>query len=156
MPNRRKALTFSELDNYPQAKGKGAILRSPEEVAAEQDQQHIEELVLPTTQETDAQESTQTRKQENKETSFSEKNQEPKPSPSPAPISEYKKATYKMSEEALDALDESKRLLKRKHGLKASLESIVEAAIMDAYHDLEENKETSFLVNWFAGKQENK
>ncbi len=157
MANRRKSVTFSELDNYQQPKGKGAILRTAEEVAAEQEQLQVEELVISEPQEPGKQETLQTRKQESKETSSSGKKRSSKSTVSPTPAStEYKKATYKMSEEALDALDDSKRLLRREFGFKASLESIVEAAILDAYHDLQENNKTSFLVNWFAGKQENK
>ncbi len=66
---------------------------------------------------------------------------------------EYQKATYRLSPEALEAIDEAKRALRRKHKLKVSLEEIAEEAIIAACNDLLENQEKSMLVSKFASKQ---
>ena len=66
----------------------------------------------------------------------------------------YPKATYRLSPEALEAIDETKRMLRRRYKIKASLEEIAEEAILAACHDLLENQQASMLVLKFSGKQE--
>ncbi len=56
------------------------------------------------------------------------------------------KATFALPAADVDALDDIKRLLRREHGIKVTKERIVAEAIRHFYHDLEENKKTSFLV----------
>jgi hypothetical protein len=64
----------------------------------------------------------------------------------------YSKATYRLSPEAIEAIDEAKRILRRHHQIKASLEEIAEEAILTAYRDLLENQHASFLVNKLSRK----
>jgi hypothetical protein len=66
--------------------------------------------------------------------------------------SKYPKATYRLSPEAVEAIDEAKRLLRRRHQIKASLEEIAEEAILAAYRDLLENQHASFLVSKLSRK----
>ena len=68
----------------------------------------------------------------------------------------YTKATYRLSEEALDAIGEAKRILKRRYQLKVNMEEVVEVAVLEAFKDLEEKQEKSSLVSAFSGKPENK
>jgi hypothetical protein len=68
----------------------------------------------------------------------------------------YTKATYRLSEEALDAIGEAKRILKRRYQLKVNMEEIVEVAVLEAFKDLEEKQDKSTLVSSFSGKPENK
>jgi hypothetical protein len=67
----------------------------------------------------------------------------------------YPKATYRLSPEAIEAIDEAKRILRRHHQVKASLEEIAEEAILAAYRDLLENQHASFLVNKLSRKPAN-
>jgi hypothetical protein len=96
--------------------------------------------------------------EESKETSFQESIQTSKPAnkdqkPSSA---NYPKVTYQLNPNIIDMLDEAKHTLKKKYRLKVSLNSIVEEAIHMVCQDLEDNKETSFLVNLFTRKLEDK
>lgn len=68
----------------------------------------------------------------------------------------YPKVTYQLDPDVIDLLDDAKRILKKQYKLKVSLNAIVEEAIRMACEDLEENKETSKLVNLFTRKQGNK
>jgi hypothetical protein len=65
---------------------------------------------------------------------------------------QFPKATYRMSPEALEAIDDAKRILRRQYQIKASLEEIAEEAILAAYRDLTENQHASMLVRKLAGK----
>src|SRR5690349_291867 len=67
----------------------------------------------------------------------------------------YDKATYRLCDEAIDAVADAKKELKRKYKLKVNLEEIVETAILHAYSDLIENGEKSLLVSKYSGKPEN-
>jgi glycerol-3-phosphate dehydrogenase len=59
----------------------------------------------------------------------------------------YSKVTYRVLNEAADAVEDMKLLLKRKYGFKRiNLEEIVEAAILGIKQDLDEQKEQSILV----------
>jgi hypothetical protein len=67
----------------------------------------------------------------------------------------YQKATYRLSDDALVALEDAKKILKRNYGLKVNLEEIVESSILYAFEDLIEKKEKSLLLSKYSGKQEN-
>jgi hypothetical protein len=58
----------------------------------------------------------------------------------------YDKTSYRLCPEAFDAIETAKRLLRRKFGLRASLEDIAEIALMLAHEDLERNGDQSELV----------
>jgi hypothetical protein len=74
----------------------------------------------------------------------------------PAKREFYTKATYRLCDEALDAIEDAKKILKRQFGLKVNLEEIVETAVLAAYKDLSERQEKSTLVTTYAGIPENK
>lgn len=77
------------------------------------------------------------------------------PTPLPSPVATgagLTKATYRLSLEALDALEECRRLLRREYGLKGVREEIVGAAILGAYEDLLANQQASKLVRQLSGK----
>lgn len=59
----------------------------------------------------------------------------------------YTKVTYRLSNEAVQATEDMKALLKRRYGFKrVNLEEIVEEALLAAQRDLEEQQAQSFLV----------
>jgi hypothetical protein len=59
----------------------------------------------------------------------------------------YSKVTYRVLNEAADAVEDMKLLLKRKYGFKRiNLEEIVEIAILGIKQDLDDYKEQSILV----------
>ena len=60
----------------------------------------------------------------------------------------YTKATYRVRDEAIDAVEDMRLLLKRTYSIKALREEIVEEAILAAQRDLQENGEASFLVRY--------
>jgi hypothetical protein len=66
----------------------------------------------------------------------------------------YTKATYRLCDEALDAVEDAKRVLKREYKVKVNLEEIVETAILETYKDLLENKGKSLLVSKYSGNPE--
>ena len=122
MPSsKRPPLSFPELEH----RGRGAILRTAEEVQAEQDMLETQQAGMPVNQEASLPESQQTRV----------------------------KATYRISPEAAEATEEAKRLLRRKYHIKVPVERIVQEAILAAYEELLEKEESSMLVNKFASKQ---
>jgi hypothetical protein len=60
---------------------------------------------------------------------------------------DYSKVTYRVLNEAADAVEDLKLLLKRKYGFKRILlEEIVEAAILGIKQDLDEHQGQSILV----------
>ena len=60
---------------------------------------------------------------------------------------EYTKVTYRLSNDAVQAAEDMKALLKRRYGFKrVNLEEVVEEAILAARRDLEEHQEQGFLV----------
>lgn len=67
----------------------------------------------------------------------------------------FTKATYRLCDEALDAIGDAKNVLRRQYKLKVNLEEIVETAVLKAYKDLVDNKEKSILVSKYSGNQEN-
>jgi vacuolar-type H+-ATPase subunit I/STV1 len=132
---KRRPVSFPELDA---PRGKGAILRSTEEVEAEQ------QLL----------ENQEAGHQANKLSVDPElqnaRNPESQQSGSRA---EYTKATYRLSPEALEAIDDAKRILRRRYQAKVSLEEIAEEAILAAYRDLLDNQQSSMLANKFSGSK---
>lgn len=59
----------------------------------------------------------------------------------------YTKVTYRLSNDAVQAAEDMKALLKRRYGFKrVNLEEVVEEAILAARRDLEEHQEQGFLV----------
>jgi len=59
----------------------------------------------------------------------------------------YTKVTYRLSNDAVQATEDMKTLMKRRYGFKrVNLEEIVEEAILAAQRDLEEHQAQSFLV----------
>ncbi|NWJ53229.1 MAG: hypothetical protein HXX14_20475 [Bacteroidetes bacterium] len=145
MANKRPPVIFNELEK---PKGKNAILRSPAEIAA--DNELIDEGF-----ET-VQDFKNSINQENK-ISGNQENAARKAEQEKAAIrASYPKATYRLSPEAVEAIEDIKRIIRRKYKGKILLEEVVEEAVLAAYRDLTENGDSSFLVNKFSGNQENK
>ena len=69
---------------------------------------------------------------------------------------EYPKVTYQLNPTVTNVLQDTKIALQRQYKLKVTLADIVEEAIQHFCTDLQENKETSFLVTLFTRKQESK
>ena len=65
----------------------------------------------------------------------------------------YPKVTYQLNPTVTNLLQDTKIALQRQYNIKVSLAGIVEEAIQHACIDLQENKETSFLVSLFPRKQ---
>jgi len=137
MANKRRPVSFPELDAAP--KGKGAILRSAEEVEAEQQMLANQQTSNPATQNTRMPESW---------------NSDGSDVPPAGNRTGYPKATYRLNPEAVEAIDEAKRMLRRHYGVKVTLEEIAEEAILAAYRDLLENQQSSMLAGKFSGKKE--
>ncbi len=72
----------------------------------------------------------------------------------PAKREFFTKATYRLCDEALDAIEDAKKILKRQYGLKVNLEEIVETAVLETYKDLSDNKDRSILVTKHSGNQD--
>jgi hypothetical protein len=105
---KRPVFIFPELET----RGRGAILRTNQEVAAEIDALH-------------------------------EAEEEPK---------ERIKVTYRFPPEAVEAVEDIRRILRRQHGVrKVNREDIAQAAVMEVLRDLEERGDASFIVREFLG-----
>ena len=116
MPRKRPNISFPELEG----RGRRAILRSAEEIRAEERQ--LQEML-------------------------SKKPEADRPT--------LRKVTYRFAPEAVEAVHDMKRILRREYGIRVNLEEIVERAVLHAYQDLQENQKASFLANQLSGKQEN-
>jgi hypothetical protein len=66
----------------------------------------------------------------------------------------YTKVTYRICDEAVDALEDAKKHLKRQYKLKVNMEEIVETAIIELYKDLTQQGEKSVLVSKYSGNPE--
>jgi hypothetical protein len=66
----------------------------------------------------------------------------------------FTKATYRLCDEALAAVDDAKNILKRQYKVKVNLEEIVETAVLEIFRDLTENKDNSILVTKYSGNPE--
>lgn len=105
---KRPVFIFPELES----RGRRAILRSNEEVAAEITQlQEAEENV------------------------------------------ERVKVTYRFRPDAVEAVEDIRRILRRQHGVrKVNREDIAQAAVMEALRQLEADGDASFLARQFVGR----
>jgi hypothetical protein len=68
---------------------------------------------------------------------------------------QYPKVTYRLHPDAVDAIEDAKRILRRRYNVKVSLEEIAEEAIRAACTELLENQQSSILAQKFAGKPAN-
>lgn len=129
-------MSFPELEH----RGAGAILRTAEEVQSEEVLLARQQAGMPADDTTDNPAG------------------ELEVSEAPASTSRtfYPKATYRMSPDAFEAIDDAKRILRRQHGIKVSLEEIAEEAIMAAYTDLLANQKSSMLAKQLTSKQASK
>lgn len=60
------------------------------------------------------------------------------------------KVTYRFQPEAVEAVEDIRRILRRQHGIrKVNREDIAQAAVLEALHDLEKNGRSSFLARQF-------
>ncbi len=141
MPSKRQPISFPELE----PKGRGAILRSAEEVAAEEQLLETQEAGMPESQHFNIPD-TQKAGIPESQLSGSQEIQDG------GNRADYPKATYRLSPETLDAIDDAKRILRRQHGIKVTLEEIAEEAIQAAYRDLLDHQEASILASKFSGK----
>jgi hypothetical protein len=66
----------------------------------------------------------------------------------------YTKVTYRICDEAVDALEDAKKHLKRQYKLKVNMEEIVETAIIEIYKNLTQKGEKSVLVSKYSGNPE--
>ena len=66
----------------------------------------------------------------------------------------YAKVTYRICDEAVDALEDAKKHLKRQYKLKVNMEEIVETAIIEIYKDLTQQGKKSVLVSKYSGNPE--
>jgi hypothetical protein len=65
------------------------------------------------------------------------------------------KVTYRFRPEAVEAVEDIRRILRREHGVrKVNREDIAQAAVLEALRNLEEHGEDSFLARHFGqGRQ---
>jgi hypothetical protein len=126
MASKRPKISFPELE----PKGRHAILRTPEEVAAEAAMLATQQAGNPASESTPA----SVAQQDNNRVTT--------------------KVSYRVSPEAVDAVDDIKRMLARQYRVKVSRERIAEAAILAAYEDMLENRHASKLVSQLAGKED--
>ncbi|GEM_PF-6770953 len=140
MTNRRPKISFPELE----ARGKHAILRSSEEVRAEEAMLASQDAAISESQDArlPANQQSGTSAARELESSIAQRADN---------RDSYTKVTYRISTQALDAIEDAKRLLRRQYGVRVSLEDIAEQAILAAYTDLLENQHASTLVSQFAG-----
>jgi hypothetical protein len=62
------------------------------------------------------------------------------------------KVTYRFWPDAVEAVEDIRRILRRQHGVrKVNREDIAQAAVIEALKNLEERGDASFLVDEFAG-----
>lgn len=126
MTKRRAPLRFDELE----PKGRASILRSRDEVLAEQ------AVAGNPASRTSGNPDVQSSGREEIDRST------------------YMKATYRICPEAVEAIDEIKRRLRMQMGRRVTYEEIAEAALMVALDDLEKNRESSYLARWISGDTE--
>jgi phosphomevalonate kinase len=62
------------------------------------------------------------------------------------------KVTYRFEAEAVEAVEDIRRILRREHGVrKVNREDIAQAAVLEALRDLEERGDASSIARGFAG-----
>jgi DNA-binding transcriptional ArsR family regulator len=63
------------------------------------------------------------------------------------------KVTYRFHPEAVEAVEDIRRILRRQHGVKkVNREDIAQAAVMEALRQLEQAGGESFIVQHFTGR----
>src|SRR5436305_1532990 len=134
MANKRPPVEFAELDK---PRGKGAILRSREEIETE------EGLSEETSPAPGNQENNNSGNQESLNAGIPENKKG-------ALRASYSKSTFRLSPEALKALNDIRHTLRWEYDSKTNLEEIVEQAILEAYQDLNQNKNASLMVKRFS------
>ncbi len=133
---------------HPSSSSANAEMQKPISELKEEKQEN-KETSFPENKETRKQEILETRNLGNKKTRNLVSQESNKRSLFP-------KFTYQLDPEVIDLLEDTKRTLRRSYGLKVLLAEIVEEGIKAMCHDVEENKETSVLVQKFSRNQENK
>ena len=175
MANKRPPLSFPELEG----RGRRAILRTSEEVQAEEELLATQHAGIPAIQHTgevpdsNAAEHLTSHSLGAAHVPLSSPPRRTAPEPRPAapafPIPDasmpafqdagqpsYVKVTYRLSPAAVDAIEEAKRILRRQYHIKANLEEIAEEAILAACRDLLENQHASNLARQLSSKTANK
>jgi hypothetical protein len=162
MANKRPPISFPELE----ARGRHAILRSAEEVQAEEallrEEPESQDDAIPESQQSSNPANQHAGKTVRQQTSRPESQPASEPENQPAsepenqlPIEESGgakvKVTYRLSPEAFDAIYEAKQLLRRRR-IKASLEEIAEQAIVAACQELLDNPGNSMLERQLSRK----
>ncbi len=136
MANKRPPVEFAELDNKP--RGRGAILRTREEIETEEG--------LPEQTSAGNQETSNSGNQESLNAGIPENKKG-------ALRASYSKSTFRLSPEALKALNDIRHTLRWEYDSKTNLEEIVEQAILEVYQDLHQNKNSSLMVKKFSGNK---
>lgn len=137
MVRKRTPLRFDELE----PRGRGAVIRTREEIEAE-DRILASQL-------------------SGKPETRSASNPDSRVSGFPAGGSDvvnraqYEKVTYRISPDAVEAIDEIKRIMRRHHGVKVTREEIAEVAILHALKECQDNQKDGIVVSWLSGKPEN-
>jgi hypothetical protein len=63
------------------------------------------------------------------------------------------KVTYRFRPDAVEAVEDIRRILRRQHGVrKVNREDIAQAAVLEALRQLEAEGDASFLAQQFAGR----
>ena len=63
------------------------------------------------------------------------------------------KVTYRFRPDAVEAVEDIRRILRRQHGVrKVNREDIAQAAVMEVLRQLEADGDASFLARQFAGR----
>lgn len=140
MASKRVPIKFNELE----PRGRGAVVRTREEIESEN-----REL-----------EARRSRKPENQSAinpdSLLSVSTEVGEEQGRANRALYEKVTYRISPEAVEAVDEIKRLMRRVHGIKATREEIAEAAILEALAEYLERRRDSKVVSRLSGNPESR
>ena len=164
MANKRPPLSFPELEG----RGRRAILRTSEEVQAEEELLENQQAGNPENQTNDRMDGLDRNHSVHAMPGMTPAQVVPAPSPQSGSSarnpenqptghrSQYIKVTYRLSPAAVDAIEDAKRILRRQYNLKALLEEIAEEAIIVAYRDLLENQQSSNLAGQIARKPANK
>jgi len=135
MVSKRSGLAFPDKER----RGRQAILRTAEEVAADEQVLASHTSGLPELQTSRTPDSANT----------PSLRADGKPD-----RSAYPKVTYRISPAAIEAIEDARRTLRRQYGIKATLEEIAEVAILTTCTDLEQAQGSSTLVCQLSGDPE--
>ena len=135
MVSKRSSLAFPEQER----RGRKAILRTSEEVAADERTLESQSAGLPELQ----------------NSGTPERGHPPLLRADGKPDrAAYPKATYRISPVAIEAIEDARRTLRRQYGIKATLEEIAEVAILATCQELGNDQISSILVRQLSGVQE--